>query len=435
MSDYAFFYNSENGDRKYNADSFEQWLKKFFTTGVFAGELMVQADSGMNVRVGTGYTNIEGKVKIFNAEERLTIETADPTYNRIDTVVVERNDTERDFFLKVVKGGLASEPIPTPPVRTAGIYQIVLAEVYVAAGTTSITQAMITDKRMDPSVCGYVAGTVKEIDFSQISEQFLTWESEFQATVIDWFNHLQELISEDIAVRLQLEIGELSQLQTQDKSNLVNAINEVLNSTDESIYEKVDGIIGTDEEWSRTKSYALGDMVLHNNKLWSCVLQHSGQEPPNTMYWKNVSLTDLGGLRFGIDGDGNYGYYRADGSLIPFRQFEDTIDFLGKSASTSAGTFTINVNSMSKYKIIIAYFSDNNLLSTDIDELVNRNLANSIILVTSVDNFKSKKDINTVFYSGSGSSNNITVTYSSDTVISFTRSGSINRTMYIFGIK
>lgn len=28
---------------------------------------------------------------------------------------------------------------------------------------------------------------------------------------------------------------------------------------------------------------------------------------------------DLGGLSFGVDGDGNYGYYGADGSLIPFR--------------------------------------------------------------------------------------------------------------------
>ena len=26
----------------------------------------------------------------------------------------------------------------------------------------------------------------------------------------------------------------------------------------------------------------------------------------------------MGGLRFGIDGDGNYGYYGADDSLIPF---------------------------------------------------------------------------------------------------------------------
>ena len=28
---------------------------------------------------------------------------------------------------------------------------------------------------------------------------------------------------------------------------------------------------------------------------------------------------NLGGLRFGADGDGNYGYYGADGSLIPFK--------------------------------------------------------------------------------------------------------------------
>ena len=31
----------------------------------------------------------------------------------------------------------------------------------------------------------------------------------------------------------------------------------------------------------------------------------------------NVTLS-FGGLRFGIDGDGNYGYYGADGSLVPF---------------------------------------------------------------------------------------------------------------------
>ena len=29
--------------------------------------------------------------------------------------------------------------------------------------------------------------------------------------------------------------------------------------------------------------------------------------------------SSLGGMKFGIDGDGNYGYYGADGSLIPFK--------------------------------------------------------------------------------------------------------------------
>lgn len=32
----------------------------------------------------------------------------------------------------------------------------------------------------------------------------------------------------------------------------------------------------------------------------------------------NTLNTNMGGLKFGKDGDGNYGYYGADGSLIPF---------------------------------------------------------------------------------------------------------------------
>ena len=32
--------------------------------------------------------------------------------------------------------------------------------------------------------------------------------------------------------------------------------------------------------------------------------------------------SSLGGMKFGTDGDGNYGYYGADGSLIPFKSFK-----------------------------------------------------------------------------------------------------------------
>ncbi len=37
------------------------------------------------------------------------------------------------------------------------------------------------------------------------------------------------------------------------------------------------------------------------------------------MSWFNNSL---GGLKFGKDGDGNVGYYGADGSLIPFKRYK-----------------------------------------------------------------------------------------------------------------
>ena len=37
----------------------------------------------------------------------------------------------------------------------------------------------------------------------------------------------------------------------------------------------------------------------------------------------DCDLSDLGGMQFGTDGDGNCGYYGADGSLIPFNRMTD----------------------------------------------------------------------------------------------------------------
>lgn len=48
--------------------------------------------------------------------------------------------------------------------------------------------------------------------------------------------------------------------------------------------------------------------------------------------------SSLGGLRFGTDGDGNYGYYGADDSLIPFKNtpdFGDGLINISKSFATT----------------------------------------------------------------------------------------------------
>ncbi len=227
----AFFYNSVNGDRLYDADSFSDWLRKFFTTGVFTGDLQVLAGDGMQVSVQTGYVNINGKVKLYESAELLDVTTAHATYDRIDTVVVERNDSDRDFFLRVITGSATDTPTATEPVRDNGIYQLVLAEIYVKAGSTEITQADITDKRLDEKVCGTVAGTVKEIDFSQIQAQFDSFMTGYKAAVIKdyddyderisayeaeakslfeaWFESMKGQLSEDAATKLQGEINEL----------------------------------------------------------------------------------------------------------------------------------------------------------------------------------------------------------------------------------
>lgn len=208
----AYFYNGE--DRVYDADSMSNWLKKFFTTGVFIGECNVTANNNMTVTFSGGYANVGGKVKFFE-EEILTVENAHATYNRIDNVVVERNDTDRDFHAKVIKGTVSTNPVAPEPERAAGVYQLVVAQIYVAAGAVRITQANLTDTRGITYLCGYVTGTVTEIDFTQITQQFNAFFEEYREEIEQNYEAYEALIRQ-LEQQGQLDLTEATaQLQQQ----------------------------------------------------------------------------------------------------------------------------------------------------------------------------------------------------------------------------
>ena len=206
--DHAFFYNSDNHDRVYDADSFEHLLKRFFTTGVFSGSCQATAlGTGMLVQMGAGYSNVDGKVRFFQDVSEFALENAHATYDRIDTIVIERNDIDRDITAKVVTGAYSAQPIATAPVRAGGIYQLVVAEIYVTGGAVRITQADITDKRPDTSVCGYVLSAVQTPDFSELFAQFQQQTTNYQTAEQAAFNlwrQAQESAMEASGDRIQL---------------------------------------------------------------------------------------------------------------------------------------------------------------------------------------------------------------------------------------
>lgn len=215
---YGLFWNSNSGDRKYDAQSFEKWLKKFFTSGVFEGDLQVLASSGMTVQVQTGYSNVNGKVGLFESATNVTLSAANSRYSRIDTIIIERNDVNRVIQIDKVTGAYTGEnPQPTAPIwdETRGIYQLVLAQIYVGAGVSSISQEDITDKRTDTDVCGYIAGTVNEMDFSQFTAQFESYFSTFEATHLaefeEWFDHMKDQLDSDVAGHLQAEVESIKE--------------------------------------------------------------------------------------------------------------------------------------------------------------------------------------------------------------------------------
>ena len=200
---YGLFWNSVSGDRTYDADSFSEWLGKFFTTGVFNGDLQVTPDSGMVVNVGSGYANINGKVRFFDTDTSITISPASGVYPRIDTIVVRADYTNREITLEYVTGSYSgNDPQPTAPTRNASMYEIVLAQILVSAGSTEVTARSITDTRPDSTVCGWVTGTVDSVAVDQLTEQA---KAQFEV----WFDHMKDQLSEDAAGNLQLQIDAL----------------------------------------------------------------------------------------------------------------------------------------------------------------------------------------------------------------------------------
>ncbi len=183
---YDYFWNSDS-DRYYDAESMGDWLRPFFKNGIFNGQMQVTANDNMSVTIAAGYGYINGKHRHFLTPTTLDLEVASGTLNRIDSVILRRNDTERRIYLVIEKGGNAKSPAAPAPTREGAIYDLKLAEIYIAAGTVKITQAEITDTRMNSAVCGWVAATVTQIDFSQIQAQFDAYFTAYKKNISDQY--------------------------------------------------------------------------------------------------------------------------------------------------------------------------------------------------------------------------------------------------------
>ena len=207
-------------DRVYLAESFAKYFASFIGNGIFGGksnELMVQqkATADMSIRVLSGQAWINGYWYENNDELSLSIENADGVLNRIDLIVLRWNNLERVIRLAVKKGTYASSPSAPIIQRDADIYELELAQVYVKAGATNITQANITDTRLNSDVCGLVVGVVKQLDTEDFGMQLNTYISEYAAEYkayieqlkLNGTNELNALIEELNAIIIDANNG------------------------------------------------------------------------------------------------------------------------------------------------------------------------------------------------------------------------------------
>ncbi|MGD6992177.1 hypothetical protein [Sutcliffiella horikoshii] len=218
MEKYSFF-NSVEGDRKYQASDFANFWKQFLTNGVYpypSTNLQVLSNDSYTITVDAGHAMIQGYMYENTEAKDLTVEVADGVMNRIDAVVVQLDLSERKIQTLIKKGTPATEPVRPSLTRTDTIYEIAIAELYIGKNAASISQMQIVDLRMNTEVCGWVNSTI-QVDTTAIFNQYQDWynqkTAEYEEEFQEWFQVQKDAIGhEDHAVMND----RLTALETED---------------------------------------------------------------------------------------------------------------------------------------------------------------------------------------------------------------------------
>lgn len=211
MAEKSGFFISKNGDRKYDSEDIANYIKQFFTNGIFNDSLKVKANDNMTVNVSLGSAHIEGHVYELKDNELIfDISDSDTTLSRVDSVIVRLDIANRKIYTTVLNGAYATNPSQPSIIRTNSIYDLRLANISVPAGISRITNDLITDTRFS-SDCGNVMQAVQTPDMTSLFE--------------------------DCTKQVQNTINDIKNILNQETAgNLLNEINEVNNTLETCVY-------------------------------------------------------------------------------------------------------------------------------------------------------------------------------------------------------
>ena len=156
-------------DREYTAAEFAEMFSLYLTNGIRNGgdNLRVVADNGLVVRVLPGDAIINGYFyKLLDDGRVFQIERNVSSSSRVDRIVLRldlRQDNGRKISLELKHGAVDLT-------RNNEIWELALADVSVPLNFTNLTQAQITDRRLDASLCGLIHSLVA-IDTSNLLAQ------------------------------------------------------------------------------------------------------------------------------------------------------------------------------------------------------------------------------------------------------------------------
>lgn len=232
MSVTSGFFNSLNGDRRYDARQMSAIFDGIINDGVLANigtAFAVNAAGGNDINVGIGRAWFNSAWLYNDAVLTLTIAPSEVLLDRWDAVVIEidHSASGRKGDIKVVTGTASSDPQYPTLTKSTEVNQYPLAYILCPANSSSITQAEITNM-IGTSECPFVTGIlqVQSIDhivaqweaqwnqwFSKLVDEGDTemaqWLADTKASFDTWFGDLQVVLEGDVATNLAAEVLEL----------------------------------------------------------------------------------------------------------------------------------------------------------------------------------------------------------------------------------
>ena len=146
---------------EYNQSDDMEINRLMFISGVYSSlenklEVVETDPVALAVQIKTGWAFVYGAwYHNYTTPITKSLAAADPTYGRIDRIVL-RLDTVTNFkiSIEVLTGTPAASPAAPDLTQTASIYEISLAQVLVGAAVTSVNNSKITDERTYAAVSG-----------------------------------------------------------------------------------------------------------------------------------------------------------------------------------------------------------------------------------------------------------------------------------------
>lgn len=198
------FYNSRNGDRKYDALDVSRIFDGIIKDGVFmnvGNQFKVAVLSDMQLTVDSGRAWFNHTWSYNDSKFVVTITDSDVLLPRIDAVILEINEDNRMNAVKVLTGIAATVPAKPTLTNTTTVHQYPLAYITIPANSSSVTAGNI-ENAVGTSACPFVTGVLQGMNIDNLIAQ---WDAQFMT----WFDRMKGQLGTDAAGNLQVQIDDL----------------------------------------------------------------------------------------------------------------------------------------------------------------------------------------------------------------------------------